>query len=301
MQRILQRGLTMAAAAAVVAAACMAQARADQVVITYSPAGVFAPDFGIDPSTGICAGATACDYGLENFSNWSGNGTYTSTFNDAGAGTYNQPSGVSFTGDYAVGAGTTIGSGGEFIAQPQNLYGGVAGSNYPELYGPTAYQATNKGTDNPPSYTVDLSSTGVPGINYFGIWISALDPYNDLRIYSGNTLLAEFDSSVLLQALGNCATPAENPYCGNPTPQYQGGDNSELFSYVNVFDLTGYITSVQFFNGGYTGFESTNDAVAYVDPIHVDGTELPVPEPLSLSLLGVGVAGLAALRRRRSK
>ena len=103
---------------------------------------------------------------------------------------------VSFTGTYTAGSGTTTGSGGEWVSTAQNQDGGVAGQKYPELYGGPAV-----GMSNTSSYNLALSSAGVPGINYFGVWISALDPFNDLRIYSGTTMIAELNSATLLADL----------------------------------------------------------------------------------------------------
>lgn len=297
MRRNLQcRRFAAATAAAICAivAGIAAPARADHVVITYSPPGVYTPNFGTDPITGICSNASVCDYGMENFSTWSGSSSFTSTFNDAGAGTYNLPAGVSFTGQFSAGPGTTSS---ELISQKQNQYGGVNGGNYPQLYGPGAVGGKNAVSQN----NLTITATGVPGANYFGLWISALDPFNDLKIYDGTTVIAEFNSSVLQAALGNCSNPSANKYCGNPTPQFKGQDSGELFAFVNVFDLNGLITGVQYYNTSSTGFESDNATVAYVDPIHTAGTVLGVPEPLSATLLVSGLGGLGLLRRRDAK
>lgn len=270
-----------------------APALADNVVITYSAAGNTAPSF-----AAICAGSGVCAYGQENFSTWTGSSVFNSTFTDSGTGTYNQPTGVTFNGAYSAGTGTTTGSGGEWNSHPQDQYGGVNGGNYPELFGPTASQVTNKGTAPTATYNLALSSVGVPGANYFGIWISALDAYNNLVVYDGTNVVATFNSSILLAQLGACPGSPANAFCGNPTSQFSGQDSGELFVYINIFDLTGYITSVSFANSGSTGFESTNDAVAYVSNIHPVGTQ--VPEPGALGLFAVGLLGLATVRRKLS-
>lgn len=267
-------------------------ARADAIDITYSPAGVYAPNFSSTSSAGICYNTTVCDYGLENFSGWTGGSPYTSAFKDAGTGTYNQPTGVSFTGSYTVGANTTTsGTTDAWVAATQNQYGGVNSTHYPELFG-------NASTTAPANYNLSLATTGAPGANYFGIWISALDPYNDLKIFDGTTVIAEFTSASLQAKLGNCTSPSTNLYCGNPTTQFKGQDSGELFVYVNVFDLSGYITNVEFFDSGSTGFESSNHAVAYANPVHVTGTVL-VSEPASATIVAAAVLALLPLRRRR--
>jgi hypothetical protein len=271
-------------------------AHADKTVITYSAAGQVSPVF--TGTSGICANATVCDYGEEDFANWNGSSPYSSTFNDTGTGTYNIPTGVSFNGVYAAGPGTTTGTGGEWVKVAQNQYGGYNGQAYPELYGPTTGAVTNPGTASTSSYTLNLTSSGVPGINYFGVWISALDASNELTIYDGSTVIATFNSAVLLAQLGSCTNPSANSYCGNPTTQFKGQDNGELFVYVNIFDLTGYITSVTF-SDGYTGFESDNDAVAYVNNLTVTGKN--VPEPGTIALFAVALPALARIRHRRRR
>jgi hypothetical protein len=132
---------------------------------------------------------------------------------------------------------------------------------YPELYGSSRFGLTNLLT-----YTLTLSSIGVPGTNYSGLRISALDPFHDLRIYDGTTLVAEF--------------------------------NSADFAYVNVCDPTGYITSVRFSDSRDTGFESSNDAVACVNPIQQTGT-IVTPEPAAIAVFSVGLLGLAVACRRQ--
>jgi hypothetical protein len=108
-----------------------------------------------------------------------------------------------------------------------------------------------------------------------------------------------FNSPILLQDLGSCT--GSNPYSGNPTSAFKGQDSGELFAYVNVFDTTGYINNVVFFDASSTGLESSNDTLGYANPFNIYGTSL-VPEPGTLAVFGTGLAGLmlaAGMRRRR--
>jgi hypothetical protein len=206
---------------------------------------------------------------------------------------------VSFNGVYAAGTGTTSGSGGEWVKVAQNEYGGYNGQSYPELYGSSNSAVTNLGTATLSTYTLSLTANGVPGINYFGIWISALDGNNVLTIYDGTTVVATFNSAQLLSDLGSCSNPSANAYCGNPTTQFKGQDNSELFVYVNVFDLTGFITSVTFTDSAGTGFESDNHTVAYVNTLTVTGKD--VPEPGTIGVFAVALSALARIRHGRRR
>jgi len=283
-------------------------AHADVVVVTYGAPGTFNANF-----SSLCSGGGTCDYGVENFSGWSGGG-FTSNFTDGAhasltAGAPSTTGGVSFSGTYTATDGTTYGTtlgqtGKQWVAEPADQYGGEPnpGGVYPELFGPGRVSGGPTGQTKS-SYTLSLSATNLPsgattGINYFGVWISALDPYNDLLIYNTTgQVIAQFDSSVLLAALGNCTGGhAANPYCGNPEDGF--ADPGELFAFVNVYDVSGTIGSVQFFNSGSTGFESSNDTVAYVDPLVINGTVLSITEPSSLAVFGVGLLGLFGITRR---
>ncbi len=232
--------------------------------VTYSAAGQTAPDF-----TAICANTSTCDYGTENFTGWTGTSPFISTFTDAGAGTY-FASRPAFPSPASIRPGRNPrGPAANGSVCAQNRVSAVyPARHYPELYGGPAVGATNVST-----YTLTLSATGVPGVNYFGVWISALDPFNDLKLYDGNTVVAEFNSRQPARRSGHVFVGVEQSVLRQPdNRQFNGQDWQELFAYVNVFDLSGFITSVVFSDSGNTGFESSNDAVAYVNPIHSVGT-----------------------------
>ncbi len=267
--------LAIAASALVVCAMALlapAPARADKIVATYNNPGIEDAQF-----AALCASASTCYYGEETFSSWAG-GTFTSTFSDGTSAQHNWTSTNKITATYAGG----------FVKTAANQYGGAGGTSaYPEQFG-TAAQ---------PYYTISLVANGVPGVNYFGIWISAMDASNVINFYRGGisgTLLYSFTTAQLLSNIGNISA-----YFGNPNAAFLGQDSSEPFAYVNFFDTTGFFDTVQIYESGGSsaGFESSNDAVGYINPISVIGNS--IPEPPAAALMAMALAALTLLRRRR--
>ncbi len=247
-------------------------ASAGPITPTYLAAGVQTPNF---PTA--CGSATSCYYGTETFSNWAG-GDFTSTFQ---TGTSNFDANNYIRGVYTANGDTN------WSSSPANQYGGVNGTlPYPELFG-----KTSPGD----AYLIRLShSANIPGVNYFGIWLSALDANNNLQFYSGGQLLYSFGSTDLQAALGACS--ASNAYCGNPTTPFKGQNSSEAYAYVNFFDTVGYFDTVVLYNAsGSTGFESSNHAVGYINPIAASGTTFSAPDRPPGAAANAKFAGLVAI------
>ncbi len=173
-------------------------------------------------------------------------------------------------------------------------YSGVFGILPADQYGGAANRGNYIATFDSGGYTIDLGhDASLPGINYFGMALSALDAGNSLDFLRNGQVVYTYDPATLIAALGPCSNG--NQYCGNPTT---GQDSNEQFAFVSLQDQSGYFDQVRFreLNGG-GGYESDNHSVGY-RPVGttVSGTAVPVPEPDSWVAIGMGLLGLGVYR-----
>ena len=198
---------------------------------------------------------------------------------------------------------TDFGTSGKYTGTYKNVqinsadqYGGAGGTgNYPVTFNGTGY-------------SLNLSTKQPGGVNYFGYWLSALDPGNVLDFYSKGKLLFQFNPSDALTAIN--ASPNASAYYGNPNSPWRA-DSGEPFVFLNFF-ATGNTTfdKVVFQEVNYGGgYESDNQTIGKWSTMGT-GTLVPlissitsaVPEISTwiMMIAGMGVVGATMRRRRRS-
>jgi hypothetical protein len=193
----------------------------------------------------------------------------------------------------------------EVYLQKANLYGGATGTGY---Y-PVQSQAPS-GVGGPNAIDQTTLTLNKPS-SYFGLWWSAGDPYNTLSFYSGNTLVATFDTKSILDSL-------PQSYFGNPTGTFKGQDGGEPFAFLNVYGKPGVTWNrVVFDNPGSSGFESDNwtvrsqawgtlpgesGAAPGVHVATVTGNQIALiaaPEPANVVAGFTGVVLVVAIARKK--
>ncbi len=246
-------------------------AQATLIQVSYGNAGIQVAD-----NAALCAGTSVCVLGTENFdARTTANLTagFTSNFGLSG--------GQTITGAYTADA--TAQTGTNLLNSAANQYGGAGGTGkYPQLFSG--------------SHTITLASNGIPGLNYFGIWVSALDAANMIKFYNGSTLLYTFTPTTMITAIN--ARGNRTAYYGNPNNMTQ--NTGEPYAFVSFFALDGLFDKLVISNAGGSAFESDNHTVGYRNPNIAIGNLFAVPEPGAMLVLPVFVLAILGLQFAQS-
>lgn len=162
-----------------------------------------------------------------------------------------------------------------------NVYAAPADDTTHFAYGPNETSGVSNAVVNF-DYSGLLSTLGTgASLNYFGLYYGSIDTFNNVTFYGGTG-----NNRYVIQTI----TGAQLIDLFHGVSGGQDADSSNL--YVNLFFLPAeQFTSFSFSTTSYS-FEADNLVVGY---------QVDVPEPASLALLGLGLAGLGFARRRKQK
>lgn len=176
---------------------------------------------------------------------------------------------------------TTVSGGGFGFAQGNlpGVYAAPANDATHFAYGPNQ-NSGSAGAEVNVNFAGLLSGLGPnASLNYFGLYYGSIDTFNDVVFYDA-------DGNILQTVTGTALIQQFNGVSGN-----QQADSSNI--YVNLFFTPAEEFTSFSFRTSSQAFEVDNLVVGYQ-------VSQEVPEPASLALFGLGLAG-AGFARRRNK
>ena len=196
----------------------------------------------------------------------------------AGPGELTSSNPLAIIDDFEGGVGYTPPAGwvygGNYIITPTGISGQAGIPWYGGVSDPTSFLAVPLLDDTNVDPDIATVYFGGPKYSYLGLFWGSMDPYNEIRLYDGATMIGSYT--------GNDAS------LGSPAQGQQ--DNGDDNAYVNIHSTVAFdrIELVSYgFSGGVSPYAFELDNLAVV----------PVPGAILLGMLGLSVAGVK-LRKR---